>query len=111
MTNTAVLDQDPVLAAIVARLVQEFHPVRIFLFGSRARGDALPDSDYDVMVLISSSHEPRYKLAQHAQRALWGLLNGADVLFLTCDEFDEAATVACSLPSTVLREGKELYAA
>ena len=63
------------------------------------------------MVVVANAHEPKYKLAQHAQRALWGLLNGADVLVLTRSEFEESSTVICSLPATVLREGKELYAA
>ncbi len=111
MTNTLLLDQDPVLAEIVRRLVQEFSPARIFLFGSRARGDAGPDSDYDVMVVVTGPSGPRYKLAQSAQRVLWGISIGADVLFLSLSEFDEGSTVKCSLPATVLREGKELYAA
>lgn len=28
--------------------------VRMYLFGSRARGDARPDSDYDVLVVLES---------------------------------------------------------
>lgn len=111
MKKTSLLKTDPILAEMVERLVQEFHPLRIFLFGSRARGDAGPDSDYDLMVVISSSTQAKYKLAQAAQRALWGTSHGADVLVLTHAEFEESSTVICSLPSTVLREGKELYVA
>lgn len=40
------------LDEIVARLIATFHPTRIFLFGSRARGDARADSDYDFLVEI-----------------------------------------------------------
>lgn len=39
-----------IVETIVARLVSELHPRRIYLFGSRARGDARADSDYDFMV-------------------------------------------------------------
>jgi HEPN domain-containing protein/predicted nucleotidyltransferase len=39
-----------ILETIVARIVSELRPRRVYLFGSRARGDARPDSDYDVMV-------------------------------------------------------------
>ena len=105
------LNQNTALKNIVDRLVKAFAPEVIYLFGSTARGDKGPDSDYDIMVIVSESDKPKYQLARHAQRALWGLPNGADVLVLTRKEFDEARTVICSLPSTVLREGKELYAA
>ncbi|MDQ3244437.1 MAG: HEPN domain-containing protein, partial [Gemmatimonadota bacterium] len=44
--NPGILDQ------IVALLVTRFHPIRIFLFGSRARGDFRSDSDYDLLLEI-----------------------------------------------------------
>jgi len=34
------------------RIVQRFHPVRVILFGSHARGDARPDSDVDLLVML-----------------------------------------------------------
>ena len=43
---------DPVLPDVVRRLVEVYHPLRIYLFGSAARGDAGPDSDYDIMVVV-----------------------------------------------------------
>jgi len=45
------------LDEIVARLVATFQPMRIYLFGSRARGDARPDSDYDFLVEIDKPPE------------------------------------------------------
>jgi predicted nucleotidyltransferase len=39
---------DPVLGEIVRRLVDDCQPERIDLFGSRARGNAGADSDYDI---------------------------------------------------------------
>ena len=51
---------DPMLAEIVHRLVEAFDPEQIYLFGSHARGKAGPDSDYDVMVVVSQATEPGY---------------------------------------------------
>ena len=34
------------------RIVQEFSPDRIVLFGSYARGTAVPDSDVDLLVIL-----------------------------------------------------------
>ena len=45
------------LDEIVACMIATFHPTRIFLFGSRARGDARPDSDYDFLVEVDKLPE------------------------------------------------------
>jgi predicted nucleotidyltransferase len=37
--ETALTEQDPVLDEIVRRLIEAYQPERIYLFGSRARGD------------------------------------------------------------------------
>ena len=42
----------PMLAEMVRRLVKVYDPDRIYLFGSAARGNAGPDSDYDFMVVV-----------------------------------------------------------
>lgn len=31
---------------------------RLYLYGSRARGDNRPDSDWDLLVLLNKKHEP-----------------------------------------------------
>ena len=43
---------DPILVSIVDRLIGIYHPERIYLFGSAARGEAGPDSDYDIMIVV-----------------------------------------------------------
>ncbi|MEO6164867.1 MAG: nucleotidyltransferase domain-containing protein [Candidatus Binatia bacterium] len=53
MDNARV--DDPKLAEIVRRLVEAYQPERIYLFGSKARDQANPDSDYDIMVVIPDS--------------------------------------------------------
>lgn len=102
---------DPVLAEIVRRLATQMRPERIYLFGSRARGQAGPDSDYDLLVVIPDSDLPGYKRDQIAFRILRGVGAAKDVMVLTRDEFDRRAGVVCSLPATVLREGRLLYVA
>ena len=47
VATESLLDLDPVLAEIVRRLAAAYQPERIYLFGSKARGDAGPDSDDD----------------------------------------------------------------
>ena len=63
------------------------------------------------MVIVSNSNEPKYRRMQKAQEVLWGLWKSADILVWTREEFENSATVVSSLPATVMREGKQLYAA
>jgi predicted nucleotidyltransferase len=107
----AILEQDPTLAEIVRRLVQAYQPERIYLFGSKARGDAGPHSDYDIMVVVREAGEPGYRLSQRAHALLWDLGTAADVLFWTKDRFDRRLHLKASLPATVVREGRLLHAA
>jgi HEPN domain-containing protein/predicted nucleotidyltransferase len=47
------IDDPKELDRVVRRLVEAFEPVAIYLFGSRARGDAREDSDYDLMLVLA----------------------------------------------------------
>lgn len=109
--NDPLLPQDPVLAEIVRRLVEACHPERIYLFGSKARGEEGPDSDYDIMVIVPHSDLPGYRRDQVAYRALRGIRTAVDVLVWTRQEFDSRLHLKASFPSTIVREGKLLYAA
>jgi len=100
---------EPVLAEIVRRLVEGFHPERVYLFGSRARRDDGPDRDYDLMVVVKEASEPGYRLAQRAHRLLWGLGIAADVLVWSLQAFEGRLHLKASFPSTIVREGRLLY--
>jgi predicted nucleotidyltransferase len=102
---------DPILTEMVTRLRAVFEPERIYLFGSHARGDAKPESDYDLLIVLPSSPLPRYRREQVAFRALAGMGVSKDILVLTRAEFDRQRNALCSLPATVEREGLLLYAA
>jgi hypothetical protein len=103
--------QDRILSEIVGRLKTAFQPERIYLFGSHARGDAGPDSDYDLLMVVAASSLPRYRRDQAAFRVLTGLGVSKDILVLTRAEFDRQRQARASLPATVEREGILLYAA
>lgn len=105
-----ILQQDPTLAEIVQRLVRALGPERIYLFGSRARGDAGPDSDYDLLVVLKRLAEPGYRMSQKAHRLLRDLPVAADIVFWQMDDFEWRAGWRSSFPATVLREGRVLHA-
>ncbi len=53
-------DSEQILNAIVERIEAIARPEHVVLFGSRARGEARSDSDFDLLV-IAESNEPRYR--------------------------------------------------
>ena len=59
---------DPILAEMVQRLIEALRPERIYLFGSTARGEAGPDSDYDLLVVVPAATGPGYRLGQRVLR-------------------------------------------
>lgn len=109
--DAGLLDDDPSLAEIVRRLVEAYQPDRVYLFGSKARGDAGPDSDYDLLLVVADDAPPERRDSRLAYQVLWGAGAAADVVVWSRTAFDRRARVPASLPATVLREGKLLHAA
>jgi len=104
------MTRDEAIAEITRRLVDFYHPERIYLFGSVARGDDGADSDLDFCVVLPDD-APRDKLRPGAaRRAVRGTGFAKDIVTWRSTDFKQrAAWVKCSLPATVVREGKVLY--
>jgi uncharacterized protein len=102
---------DPVLAEIVRRLVAAYDPMRIYLFGSMARAEAGPDSDYDLLIVVPDASAAPQRDSRLAYEALRGTGTAADVLVCTRTYFEERLHLQASLPATVAREGVLLHAA
>ncbi|MDZ7290420.1 MAG: nucleotidyltransferase domain-containing protein [candidate division KSB1 bacterium] len=102
MTTTETTDK------ITQRIVELFHPLRVILFGSRARGDARIDSDFDLLI-IAPSDKPRWQRTVPVYRALAGMGVPKDIVWWTPEEIEEWSSVKSHFINTVLREGKVLY--
>ena len=103
----------PVLKEIVRRTVEAAHPLKIYLFGSVARGETGPDSDYDLMLVVPDDTPDERCRGGPVYQALVGLLPTApvDIVVYRQSRFEAlAAHVVASLPATVLREGRLLHA-
>jgi len=102
---------DPILDDIVARLVHTYHPLRIYLFGSRATGTYRIDSDYDILLVVNNGASDELKTATPAYKCLWGIRAAVDVVVWTEHEFEIRLPVENSLPAAVVREGLLLHVA
>jgi len=106
-----LLSRDKTLAEVVRRLAQAYHPHSIYLFGSKARGDAGLDSDYDLLIVVDDHAPAELRRSRLAYRSLRGTRTAADVLVCTRSYFEARKHLKASLPGTVLREGRLLHAA
>lgn len=104
-------DKDPRLQEIVQRLVKAYEPERVYLFGSMARGEEGPDSDYDLMVVVPDEAPPERQRSRLAYQVLRGTGLAADVLVWRRQAFDERLHLKASLPYTIVQEGRLLYGA
>ena len=99
-----------VIDHLVHQIVEAVHPLRIILFGSRAREEAQSDSDIDVMVVMPDGTHRRHT-AQRLYREIRGLGVPFDILVATPDDLAKYKDDIGLIYRTVLREGREIYAA
>ncbi len=96
---------------IVRRVLSVSTPDKIILFGSAARGEMGPDSDYDLLVVVPDEAPPERRRSRLAYEVLRGTGSAADVLVCTDSYFERRRSLKASLPGTVLREGRALHGA
>ena len=99
----------PLLDEVVCRLVAEFDPEQIILFGSHAWGVPHEDSDIDLLVIVAASDERPIKRAVRAHRCLRGLPFPKDLIVKTREEMDRFRGVPASLEAAILARGRRLH--
>lgn len=99
----------PPIDYIVRRIVEEFNPCRIVLFGSYANGTPTEDSDVDIMVEMETELDRPYRemaVSRLFRNRRWSM----DLLVYTPDEVVRGRDRLGSILRTIDREGKVLYA-
>lgn len=103
-----LLRDEPRLARLLQLARERFQPEEVWLFGSRARGTAQPDSDWDIMLILPDAAPD----AHLHPTALWDLGRSADliadVLAGRATDMRETRHVATTLSRTVAEEGIRL---
>jgi predicted nucleotidyltransferase len=90
------------------KIVERFHPKRIVLFGSHARGDAGPESDLDLFVEMESTESPPERAVRVS--SVFGLRTWPlDLVVYTPEEAARLRGVGGTLFSQIEAEGKVLY--
>lgn len=97
------------LDEIVRRIVQTAQPEKIILFGSAARGETHPNSDFDILVIKACPN--RRHLAGVIYRHLIGIGLPVDIIVATPEDVKQYGTNPTLILEPALREGIILYAA
>ena len=95
---------DGLVENIVAKIVEAYHPARIVLFGSRARGEARSDSDVDLLVVYDGPLNRR-EAEIGIRRLFTPQTFSMDLVVLTSDEFERQKRVASTIGRIADREG------
>ena len=94
---------------MVRRIVSLFHPERIILFGSHARGDAGPDSDVDLLIVMPYFGS-RWEKQVEIRLALKSIPIPKDIVVTTPEDFLWRKEVPGTIERPAAQEGKVLYA-
>ena len=106
-------EDDSLIREMVATIVREANPDTVILFGSRARGDARPDSDVDLLIVEAAPFRPQRSRRQETARlylALRKLAIAKDLLLYSRDEFERLKDSAHHIVGRAQCEGRVLHA-
>jgi predicted nucleotidyltransferase len=108
---TATLPDTPMQAtidAMVRRIATQFNPVMVIVFGSYARGEAGPDSDVDLLVVLDHVDSPR-RAAAAIDRALLGRTLPINVIVTTPERMQRLRDLVGTVVYPAVREGVVAY--
>jgi len=108
MQGTDTRSADEIIAEMTRRIVEQFDPLQVILFGSRARGDHRPDSDVDLLVVFSHIENTRETAVAIAD-LLYDAPLGKDIVVTTPEEITIRGTLIGTVLEPALREGEVLY--
>ena len=96
------------ISSMVDRIVGQFQPSRVVLFGSHARGTASAWSDVDLLVVMGDETDKR-AAAVEMRRSLGDMPASKDIVVTTPAEIARRGSVVGTVLHTALREGRVVY--
>ncbi len=99
---------DEFISTMTERIVHDFHPMQIILFGSHAHGETHPQSDVDPLVVFSELTDKR-KTVIDIRRALADLPVAQDILVTTPQELGRQRDWVGTVLRTAQREREIPY--
>jgi predicted nucleotidyltransferase len=94
---------------LLARIEAEYRPREVWLFGSRARGAAGPESDWDLLVVLPDETDASALDPLRAWRIQKASGVTADVLLCTHSDFEADRDTVNTIGYVVAREGVRVF--
>jgi len=101
---------DADIRRIARRIARRFTPDQIILFGSHARGNAGPDSDIDLLVVMPVKGSKRQKQVE-VRQAVGDQALAVEIVVSRPEEFAWRKNYIGTIEHPASREGKVLYSA
>src|SRR4030042_600146 len=98
-------ESESAIRQAVDRIAKRFHPDKIILFGSRARGQGGLNSDADLLVVMPVEGSKRQQAVQ-IDLALEGIPIPIDLIVVTPEEVEKYSDVMGTIIREAVREGK-----
>lgn len=105
------MGQSPIekqLNEITDKIVRQFEPEKIILFGSWAWGQPHQDSDVDLFIIKETERSTR-EVAREIDGALWGRTTPLDLLVYTPVQVEKRLRQHDFFVRDVMEKGKVLY--
>jgi hypothetical protein len=103
------LSEETALAFLRDRLVAALKPKAIWLFGSRARGDAHTNSDFDLLVVLPDGRGQDALSEKVVSSPVMSCGLGYDIVPCTWSDFIRDRTLPGSLVNRAITEGRAIY--
>jgi len=94
---------------LLARVIDYFHPRRIILFGSRARGEATADSDIDLLVILDDDAPREHLTLKAGWESRRGYNRATDVIPVRASVYDRRARIPGTLAYEAALDGISVY--
>jgi uncharacterized protein len=96
------------IQTMVARIADQFHPDKVILFGSYARGNPTADSDVDLLVIMNYPGR-RLELLQMIRQSLQDIPTPKDIIIRTPEEVEKYGRYIGTVLYPALKEGQVMY--
>jgi len=102
------MDIETYLKEAVRRIINNFNPDKIILFGSYAYGHPTVDSDMDIMIVMDTDEKP-HKRAVSVRKVLKGIGIPKDIIVKTPEEFERFKDIVGTIVYPAAHKGRIIY--